>query len=111
MWVCVGWGRGVMLAGEAGMCRVVFLFSFWVLGCLSTSQSQLFNSPITQHFYAHLSSPTSARTGPLFSDYLYLLICGRLQVVNTSFFLFCCCRRPQVCIFCFFCSCLFVCER
>ena len=28
MWVCVGWSRGVMLAGEAGMCRVFFLFSF-----------------------------------------------------------------------------------
>ena len=27
MWVCVP-GRGVMLAGEAGMCRVVFLFCF-----------------------------------------------------------------------------------
>lgn len=36
MRVCVGWGRGVMLAGEAGMCRVVFLFSFWVLGCDSS---------------------------------------------------------------------------
>ena len=35
MWVCVGWGRGVMLAGEAGMCRVVFLFSFWGVILLS----------------------------------------------------------------------------
>nr|DAT00078.1 MAG TPA: hypothetical protein [Caudoviricetes sp.] len=32
MRVCVGWSRGVMLAGEAGMCRVVFLFSFCLFG-------------------------------------------------------------------------------
>ena len=99
MGLCRLESRGAVV-GEAGMCRVVFLFCFWVLGGLSyalnTSQSQLLNSPITQHLLStYLSSPTSARIGSLFSDYLYLLICSRLQVVNMSF-LFSCCRRPQV---------------
>lgn len=40
MWVCVAAGswRGCVV-GEAGMCRVVFLFCFWVLGGLSYSWS------------------------------------------------------------------------
>ena len=85
MGLCRLESRGAVV-GEAGMCRVVFLFCFWVLGgILNTRQSQLLNSPTTQHFFIHLSSPTSACTRLLFSDYLYLLICSRLQVVNTPF--------------------------
>ena len=52
----IGCGSGCRLesrgavVGEAGMCRVVFLF-LYVVCSLNTSQSQLLNSPITQHLY------------------------------------------------------------
>lgn len=34
-WECVGWVAGCWWWVSAGMCRVVFLFCFWVLGGLS----------------------------------------------------------------------------